>query len=75
MTEERFIKLGIEKVKTLNEDFDTLYEKYKKKAIDGGYNGELRFIKEHSKVIVYVVIWHIETYTSAHWRDQSAPTR
>jgi hypothetical protein len=56
MTEERFIKLGIEKVKTLNEDFDTLYEKYKKKAIDGGYNGELRFIKEHSKVIVYVVI-------------------
>ena len=56
MTEERLIKLGIEKVKNLNKDFDNLYEKYKKKAIDAGYTGELKFIKEHGKVLIYVVI-------------------
>jgi hypothetical protein len=56
MQEERLYKLGIEKVKTLNEDFDNLYEKYKNKALEKGYTGELRFIKEHNKVIVYIVI-------------------
>jgi len=75
MTEERLIKLGIEKVKNLNKDFDNLYEKYKKKAIDDGYTGELKFIKEHGKVLIYVVIWRTEKHTFAHRRDQSAPTR
>ncbi len=56
MQEERLIKLGIIKVKILNEDFDNLYEKYKNKALEKGYTGELRFIKEHNKVIVYIVI-------------------
>ena len=56
MQEERLFKLGIEKVKKLNEDFDNLYEKYKNKALEKGYTGELRFIKEHNKVIVYIVI-------------------
>jgi hypothetical protein len=56
MTEQRLRKLGIEKVKTLNENFDVLYEKYKKKALDAGYLGEIKFIREHSRVIIYVVI-------------------
>ena len=63
MTEERLRKLGIEKVKTLNENFDVLYEKYKKKAAEAGYLGELKFIREHSRVIIYVVIWYIDYYT------------
>jgi hypothetical protein len=56
MTEERLRKLGIEKVKTLNENFDVLYEKYKKKAAEAGYLGVLKFIREHSRVFIYVVI-------------------
>jgi len=54
--EERLKKLGIEKTKVLTEDFDNLYEKYKKKAVEAGYKGELKFIKEHGKVLIYVVI-------------------
>jgi len=56
MPEERLRKLGTEKIKTLNEDFDNLYQKYKNKALEKGYTGELRFIKEHGKVLVYIVI-------------------
>ena len=56
MAEERLRKLGIEKVKILNQKFDELYEKYKKKAAETGYLGELRFIREHSRVIIYLVI-------------------
>ena len=56
MQEERLIKLGIEKVKILNEYFDNLYEKYKNKALNKGYNGELKFINEHGRIIIYVVL-------------------
>jgi len=33
-----------------------MYDLYKQKALDLGRKGDLRFIKEHGKVIVYVVI-------------------
>ena len=56
MPEERLKKLGIEKVKVLNEDFDNLYEKYKKRALDAGNEGEIRFIREHGRVSIYVVM-------------------
>ena len=56
MPEERLKKLGIEKVKVLNKDFDDLYEKYKKRALEAGCEGELRFIREHGRVTIYVVI-------------------
>ena len=49
-------KLGIEKAKVLNKDFDVIYERYSKKAKIQGYHGELKFIKEHGKVLIYVVI-------------------
>ena len=61
--EERLRKLGIEKLKVLNEDFDTLYDKYKKKALEAGCEGELRFKKQHGRVFVYVVLWHIDYHT------------
>lgn len=56
MPEERLKKLGIEKVKVLNANFDDLYEKYKKKALEAGCEGEIKFIREHGKVFIYVVL-------------------
>lgn len=49
-------KLGIEKAKVLDLNFDELYEKYSSKAKDLGLYGELKFIKEHGKVLIYVTI-------------------
>lgn len=48
-------KLGIEKVKFFDNNFDKIYDKYQQKAKELGFYGELKFIKEHSKVIIYVV--------------------
>lgn len=56
MTEERLKKLGIEKAKELNADFDNMYEIYKKKALEAGCEGELKFINEHGRVFIYVVL-------------------
>ena len=63
MAEERLRKIGIEKVKVLNENFDELYETYRKKALESGLQGELRFKKQHGRVFIYVVIWHIGYHT------------
>jgi hypothetical protein len=49
-------KLGIEKEKVFVKNFDYFYDLYKQKALDYGKKGELRFIKEHGKVIIYVVM-------------------
>lgn len=49
-------KLGIEKVKVFESKFDDLYDKYSTKAKRLGFHGELKFIKEHSKVLVYVIV-------------------
>ena len=54
--EERVRRIGIEKIKLLNEDFDNLYEKYKLKAIEMGYEGDLKFVKSHGKIEIFVVI-------------------
>ena len=64
MPEERLKKLGIEKTKVLNANFDELYEKYKKRAEEAGCEGELKFIREHGRVFIYVVLWHIDYHTS-----------
>jgi hypothetical protein len=53
---ERLRRLGVEKIKKFNDNFDDLYDEYKKKAVDGGYNGELKFEKERGKIIIFVVI-------------------
>ena len=49
-------KLGIVKTKILNKDFDNLYEKYKSKAVNEGFLGDLKFITEHGRTFIYVVI-------------------
>jgi hypothetical protein len=53
-------KLGIEKEKDFNKDFDYFYDLYKQKALDFGKKGELRFVKEHGKVVIFVVIEECE---------------
>jgi hypothetical protein len=49
-------KLGTEKAKVLEENFDKVYDYYKRKAEDMGYLGELKFIKEKSKVLIYTIM-------------------
>lgn len=56
MLEERLKKLGVEKTKVLNADFDALYEKYKARALESGNEGEIKFIREHGRVFIYVVL-------------------
>jgi hypothetical protein len=56
MAEQRMKKLGVEKTKVLTQDFDVLYEKYKKRALEAGCEGEIKFIREHGRVFIYVVI-------------------
>jgi len=60
MEQQRLKKLGIVKVKELTKNFDEYYEVYKKKAEEGGHTGELRFIKEHGRVKIFVVLCHID---------------
>jgi len=56
MTEQRLKKLGIVKATKLTKNFDELYEAYKKKALEAGYTGELKFINEHGRVFIYAVL-------------------
>ena len=54
--EERLRTLGREKKKKFEENIDLMLDKYKKKAQDLGYNGELRFETERGNIVVFVVI-------------------
>lgn len=49
-------KIGTEKAKILDKCFDQVYDFYKRKAEDNGYWGELKFIKEKSRVFIYSII-------------------
>jgi hypothetical protein len=53
---EHYRKLGSETQKALDNDFDQIYEKYKKKAFELGFSGELKFVKERGRFLIYVVI-------------------
>lgn len=54
--EERVRKLGVEKEKEVKKDFDAIYDKYKKKAEDEGYDGEIKMSREKGKVVFFVVL-------------------
>lgn len=56
MDEIKVRKLGVEKTKVFNEKFDELYEKYKKKSLESGLSGELKFEKQHGRIFIYAVI-------------------
>lgn len=48
--------LGKEKKKTLDDNIDFIMDKYRNKANELGYKGELRFRKEKGKIVISVVI-------------------
>jgi hypothetical protein len=54
--ELRLHRIGTEKIKVFENNFDKVYDFYKHKAISSGYWGDLKFIKERGKVIIYVEI-------------------
>jgi hypothetical protein len=53
MDDQRLRKLGVIKSKELSKSFDEYYDAFKSMAKE---SGEVKFIKEHGKVFVYVVI-------------------
>lgn len=54
MNKEKMIKLGSENKKVFETNFDEIYDYYHQKAKDDGYLGSLRFIKERSRIVIYV---------------------
>lgn len=56
MEDNRYRKLGTENLKALSLYFDSIYDKYKEKALLSGLSGKLKFIKEKGKVIIYALI-------------------
>jgi hypothetical protein len=47
-------KLGQEKIKYFEENFDMVYDKYRMKAQDEGYEGKIVFKKERGKMVIFV---------------------
>ncbi len=54
--EELVRTLGTVKANKFNKDFDEIVDKYKEKAKQMGYNGDLRFKKEKGNIIIMVTI-------------------
>ena len=54
---ERLRKIGQIKATDFNKSFDKIYDYWKDKAeFELGYGGELKFIKEHNLVFVYMIL-------------------
>ena len=68
----RVRKIGTEKATLFNKHFDKVYDYWKQKAIDEyNYHGELKLIKEHNKVIIYIVVDDVNQYTERpDWSDK-----
>ncbi len=56
MTDIRLHRLGSEKLKVFEKNFDKVFDWYRDKANQSGYFGDLKFIKERGKMIIYVTI-------------------
>ena len=57
-------KIGWEKASLFNKNFDKIYDFWKQKAINEyNYHDDLKLIKEHNKVYIYIIIEDIDQYT------------
>ena len=57
-------KIGWEKASLFKKNFDKIYDYWTKKAEEEwNYYDDLRLIKEHNKVIIYIIIDDIDQYT------------
>ncbi len=61
---QKIKKIGWEKASLFNKNFDKIYDYWKKKAQEEyNYYDDLRLIKEHNKVYIYMIIEDIDQYT------------
>jgi hypothetical protein len=61
---EKVRKIGWEKAALFNKNFDKVYDYWKNKAQEEwNYYDDLRLIKEHNKVFIYIVIDDIDQFT------------
>ncbi len=61
---QKIKKIGWEKASLFNKNFDKIYDYWKKKAEEEyNYYDDLRLIKEHNKVLIYMVIEDIDQYS------------
>jgi hypothetical protein len=61
---EKVRKIGWEKAALFNKNFDKIYDYWKNKAQEEHkYYGDLRLIKEHNKVLIYIIIDDINQFT------------
>jgi hypothetical protein len=65
-------KIGWEKASLFNKNFDKVYDYWKNKAQEEhNYYNDLKLIKEHNKVLIYIVIDDIDQYTDKpDWYEQ-----
>ena len=65
-------KIGTEKATLFNKDFDKVYDYWKQKAVnEHNYHSELKLVKEHNKVIIYIVVDDVNQYTERpDWSDK-----
>lgn len=57
----RLKKIGHVKAKIFNKQFDSVYDYWKEKAeTEFNYHGELKFIKEHNMVFIYLILPPLE---------------
>ena len=61
----RVRKIGAEKASLFNKNFDKIYDYWKDKAVyELGYTGDLRLIKEHGKVFIYIILPELDQFTN-----------
>lgn len=59
--EQRLRKIGHVKATTFKKQFDQVYDFWKKKAEDEfNYFDDLRFIKEHNQIFIYIILPPLE---------------
>ena len=57
-------KIGWEKASLFNKNFDKIYDYWKNKAQDEyNYYDDLKLIKEHNKVFIYIIIDDVDQFT------------
>lgn len=61
---QKIRKIGWEKASLFNKNFDKVYDYWKNKAEEEhNYYDDLKLIKEHNKVYIYIIIEDIDQYT------------
>ena len=68
----RVRKIGWEKASLFNKKFDKIYDYWKDKArYELGYTGDLKLVKEHGKVIIYIILTQVDQFTDKEdWMNE-----